>query len=86
MNKKPFPDCAKDCGCIEYFGVCECESICPEKFDKNGNPLECGRRVCSYCKIDLGPAPGLEPGELTHGACPECYAKIMKELDKKIGN
>lgn len=27
-----FPDCAKNCNCIEFFGVSEYESICPEKF------------------------------------------------------
>ena len=35
----PFPECSVDCKYIEYFGVCECESICPEKFDKDGNPI-----------------------------------------------
>ena len=28
-----FPACSSGCPCIEYFGVCECESICPHKFD-----------------------------------------------------
>ena len=28
-----FPACASGCPCVEYFGVCECESICPHKFD-----------------------------------------------------
>jgi hypothetical protein len=28
-----FPECASGCPCVEYFGVCECESICPHKFD-----------------------------------------------------
>ena len=49
---------------------------------KRENIPECGRRVCSYCKIDIGPAPGLKFGELTHGACPECYTRVMNELDK----
>jgi len=35
----PFPECAKGCPSVEYFGVCECESICPWKFDKDGNPI-----------------------------------------------
>jgi hypothetical protein len=34
-----FPDCSTGCLCVEYFGVCECESICPHKFDKNGNAI-----------------------------------------------
>ena len=34
----PFPECSIGCTAVEYFGVCECESICPWKFDKNGNP------------------------------------------------
>jgi hypothetical protein len=36
----PFPNCAKGCPAVEYFGVCECESICSHKFDSLGQPLE----------------------------------------------
>ena len=32
MNNKPFPDCAKNCVLVKYFGVSECESFCYEKF------------------------------------------------------
>jgi len=35
-----FPECAKDCAAVEYLGVCECESVCPWKFDKDGNPVK----------------------------------------------
>ena len=34
--------------------------------------LRCGRRVCAWCKRDLGPAPTLKAGEVTHGICPKC--------------
>lgn len=33
-----YPKCAKNCLAFEYFGCCECEAICPHKFDKNGKP------------------------------------------------
>lgn len=34
----PFPDCAGRCA-LEYLGVGECESACPGKFTKKGEPL-----------------------------------------------
>ena len=40
LKKTAFPECAHLCSMIEYFGVCECESICSHKFDKEGNPKE----------------------------------------------
>lgn len=36
----PFPECAKHCGVIEILGVGECESVCPKKFDANGQPIK----------------------------------------------
>jgi hypothetical protein len=35
MERKyiPFPDCSQGCVLVEYFGVGECESFCPYKFD-----------------------------------------------------
>ena len=38
-ENKPFPECASGCELLEYFGVCECEAFCPNKFDPNGDPL-----------------------------------------------
>jgi hypothetical protein len=34
LKKIAFPKCATYCKALDYFGVCECESICPEKFEK----------------------------------------------------
>lgn len=34
LKKIPFPQCAKSCKALSYFGVCECENICPFKFEK----------------------------------------------------
>jgi len=28
-----FPFCVRVCSAVEYFGVCECEAICPQKFN-----------------------------------------------------
>ena len=36
---KPFPDCADGCPVIELLGVGECESVCPRKFDADGEPV-----------------------------------------------
>lgn len=35
-----FPECARHCDLMRLLGVSECESVCPEKFDKHGNPIE----------------------------------------------
>jgi hypothetical protein len=32
-SKTTFPECARGCACVEYFGVSECEAICPHKFN-----------------------------------------------------
>ena len=36
----------------------------------------CGRRVCAFCEPprDMGPAPGLAFGDVTHGICAACAA------------
>ena len=31
----PWPDCSKGCFAMEYFGVGECEDMCPKKFKKD---------------------------------------------------
>ena len=35
----PFPDCVRSCDVVPHFGVSECESICPYKFDDDGEPI-----------------------------------------------
>ena len=39
LDYKPFPECSDNCPMVELLGVCECESVCPNKFDKDGNSL-----------------------------------------------
>ena len=34
-----FPECSKNCLAVEYLGVGECESVCPFKFDEDGNSI-----------------------------------------------
>ena len=34
-----FPECSKQCAAVDYFGVCECESVCPQKFDEAGRAI-----------------------------------------------
>jgi len=37
MNRNvSFPECAKTCEIVLELGVGECESVCPEKFRKDG--------------------------------------------------
>lgn len=33
-----FPHCSRRCSAVEEFGVCECDCICPHKFDHAGEP------------------------------------------------
>lgn len=37
LSDVKFPDCAEKCAAVKYFGVCECESICPHKFKEEEN-------------------------------------------------
>ncbi len=37
----PFPDCSENCEAVKYFGVGECENICPSRFDEAGEPVKC---------------------------------------------
>lgn len=49
----------------------------------HGNVLPlgpCGRRVCAWCEQDQGPAPELPAGQLTHGICPSCQERVLREL------
>jgi hypothetical protein len=39
--------------------------------------------ICSKCKCNLGEKEPLENKNLTHGLCPECMKKYMKELEIK---
>lgn len=39
------------------------------------------RRICSYCKVDLGPAAENCPGD-THGICGSCLEKQLAEIDQ----
>jgi len=40
VKKLSFPLCTQCCRIIEELGASECESVCPEKFDKDGNPIK----------------------------------------------
>ena len=39
LKTTDFPACASRCAFIDAMGVGECESACPWKFDKDGNPV-----------------------------------------------
>ena len=43
------------------------------------------KRICCYCKKEFGDdlelPPGLEPGTVTHGICPDCEPRADKEVD-----
>jgi hypothetical protein len=40
LEETPFPDCAKQCRAVAFFGVSECDFICGFKFGKNGSQIE----------------------------------------------
>lgn len=41
----------------------------------------CGRRVCAWCKKDLGEAVGLTAGKVTHTVCPTCKAAALADTN-----
>ncbi len=41
----------------------------------------CGVRVCGWCRRVMGLARDLGEGEVTHGICPACEAKVSDEAD-----
>jgi hypothetical protein len=47
-------------------------------------PTVPGRRVCCWCNPhhDIGPAPGLKAGEVTHTACEAARDRALAELEK----
>ena len=49
-----------------------------ERADLSAEP--CGRRICAWCvpHRDLGPAPSLAAGQITHGICEECSRRMME--------
>lgn len=38
-----------------------------------------GRKVCAWCRADLGEVEGLAPGQISHGICPACRARHFPE-------
>ena len=71
----PFPECAKTCSAVKHFGVCECEGLCPWKFDNEGNPIEkIEWRECSNC--------GAHYVVIHDGStkCPNCFGRDKKQL------
>jgi hypothetical protein len=38
------------------------------------------KRICCYCKLDMGEKPPLDNPEVSHGICPDCVRKISNEL------
>jgi len=51
------------------------------------NPAQpSGRSACARCKIDMGEKLGLNPGEISHGICPECFKIEYKRLKGAKGD
>ena len=40
LKSVPFPECGTNCATITILGAGECESVCPYKFDKDGESRE----------------------------------------------
>lgn len=45
--------------------------------------LPCGLRVCSWCPRPrvIGLAPGLKPGQVTHGMCTPCAHALLATVN-----
>lgn len=40
LRDKTFPECGDRCWSLHNLGCCECESMCPHKFDENGDSIK----------------------------------------------
>ena len=47
---------------------------------RRGVASTCGRFACAWCRGDLGLAPDLDAGLISHGICPRCKDKALAEL------
>ena len=43
---------------------------------------DAGRRVCAWCRKDLGAVRDGKPGD-SHGVCPDCLEKLIKDVPSK---
>ena len=50
--------------------------------DEAADEMAFGRRVCSWCEADIGPAPWLPEGQITHGACAPCAERLLAEAER----
>ena len=41
------------------------------------------KRICGWCKKDLGEKEPLEDKAISHGMCEDCEKKILKEEEDK---
>lgn len=55
-------------------------TTCCQPIPIPASDASCGLRVCAWCEKVMGPAVDLLPGEVTHGICPVCVAKVKGEL------
>ena len=39
------------------------------------------KRVCSWCKKDMGEKEPLSDKSITHGVCSKCLEKLTKEVE-----
>ena len=50
---------------------------------RRGVASTCGRFACAWCRGDLGPAPDLGAGLISHGICQGCKGIALAELEVK---
>lgn len=39
------------------------------------------KRICSWCKLDMGEAEPFDDPSITHGICLECLVTLEEEMD-----
>jgi hypothetical protein len=71
--------------------MCERLTITPKGKEERTAPgrenafaADCGRRVCAWCvpPRDMGPAPLLAAGRVTHGICEACAASMKPAAEQ----
>lgn len=73
IDNKLFPECYNTCKPVKFFGVCECESICPDKFK--------GVDMVEYFKID---GYFIEDGFSIEGALIKSTHDVVESEDDNI--
>jgi hypothetical protein len=74
---------------VAYGLACGLSELCQmalTAWAKRKQAAACGRMVCAWCvpMRDIGPAPGIAAGKVSHGMCPVCLEMQMAEVTRRF--